>query len=110
MPAGTQGDGIRIEMTANGAFTACLDRLRPKYDVILLDSSPILPVADARILSRQVDGTIMVVREDKSRRADVVDALACIGSSGGKLLGTVFIGSRGRENYQREYYYSRAES
>ncbi|MGB2819589.1 MAG: polysaccharide biosynthesis tyrosine autokinase [Phycisphaerae bacterium] len=104
MPAGIPGDGGAIEATANGAFVACLDRLRPSYDVILLDACPILPVADARILSRQVDGTVLVVRQDRCRRNDVIDALAYLGSSGGKLLGTVFIGSAGRGNYQSSYH------
>jgi receptor protein-tyrosine kinase len=110
MPAGTLGDGTAIEATANGAFAACLDRLRPRFDVIVLDSSPILRVADARILSRQTDGTILVVRQDSCRRSDVVDALAFLGASGGKLLGTVFIGSGGREKYRSDGYYHKVQS
>ena len=77
--------------------------------MILLDSSPILPVADARILSSQVDGTIMVVRQASSRREDVVDALAYLSSAGGRLLGTIFIGSLPRESYRYDYYAEREE-
>ena len=106
MPSGQSQDIAEIELIANGAFAAFMDRLSKEYDIILLDSSPILPVADARILSRQVDGTILVVREEKSRRADVVEALACLGSAGGKLLGTIFIGTdRGERSSYDSYYY-----
>ena len=108
MPAGTQGDdGALFEETANGAFKTCIGELRKRYNIILLDSPPILPVADAAILSSQVDGTIMVERELVSRRSNVIDALARLGSAGGRLLGTVFVGSDDHEDYGYDYYYNR---
>jgi len=101
-------DGSAFEGTANGAFKACLDQLRRHFDFIILDSSPILPVADATILSSQVDGTIMVERELVSKRANVVDALERLDSAGGELMGTVFVGSRehGKYGYGYGYGYS----
>jgi receptor protein-tyrosine kinase len=70
---------------------------------MLLDSSPILPVADATILSGQVDGTIMVERELVSQRSNVIDALARLDSAGGRLMGTVFVGSGGSGKYGYGY-------
>jgi len=100
VPAGKKGDdGEVLEEIANGAFHACISELRKHYDMILLDSAPILPLADAAILSSQVDGAIMVERELISRRAEVITALARLGSAGGRLLGTVFIGSDSHEKY-----------
>ena len=109
VPAGKRGDeGAVFEETANGAFKTCIGELRKQYNIILLDSSPILMLADATILSSQVDGTIMVERELVSRRANVIEALARLGSAGGRLLGTVFIGSGSHEKYGYGYYhYSR---
>ncbi|MCH7559720.1 MAG: CpsD/CapB family tyrosine-protein kinase, partial [Planctomycetes bacterium] len=108
VPAGKQGDdGAVFEEIANGAFKTCIGELRKQYNIILLDSSPILTLADATILSSQVDGTIMVERELVSRRANVIDALARLGSAGGRLLGTVFIGSGSHEKYGYGYHYSR---
>ncbi len=108
MPAGKQGDdGAVFEEIANGAFETCISQLRKQYKIILLDSSPILSVADATILSSQVDGAIMVERELVSRRVDVISALARLGSAGGRLLGTVFIGSSSHEKYGYGYHYSR---
>ena len=100
MPAGRpNGDGSVFEGTANGAFKACIGQLRRYFDIILLDSSPILAVADATILSNQVDGTIMVERELVSQRPNVIDALDRLDSAGGRLMGTVFVGSGGCEDY-----------
>ena len=108
MPVGKRGnDGMLFEETANGAFNACIGQLRHQYNIILLDSSPILPVADATILSSQVDGTIMVERELVSRRENVINALARLDAAGGRLLGTVFVGSGGQEGYGYNYHYGR---
>ena len=108
MPAGKRDDeGAVFEETANGAFKTCIGQLRKQYNIILLDSPPILSLADAIILSSQVDGTIMVERELVSRRADIISALARLGSAGGRLLGTVFIGSSSHEKYGYSYHYNR---
>ncbi|MHC4717103.1 MAG: polysaccharide biosynthesis tyrosine autokinase, partial [Planctomycetota bacterium] len=110
MPTGQRQGSAELELMANGVFSGFVGRLSKDYDIILLDSSPILPVADARIVSRHVDGTIMVVREETSRRGDVIDALACLGSAGGKLLGTIFIGTLRGDRYGYDYYYSEADA
>jgi capsular exopolysaccharide synthesis family protein len=106
MPAGKRGDdSVVFEEVANGAFKVCMDRLSKQYDIMLLDSPPILPVADATILASQVDGTIIVEREHLSQRANVASAIARLDSIGGSLLGMVFVGSGGLENYRYSYGY-----
>lgn len=108
IPVGKPRNDLSVfEGTANGAFKACMSQLRKKYDIILLDSSPILPVADATILSGQVDGTIMVERELISQRENVINALARLSSAGGRLLGTVFVGSSSQEGYKYSYHYGK---
>jgi tyrosine-protein kinase Etk/Wzc len=109
MPAGERSDNDSVfEETANGAFKACMAQLREQYDIILLDSSPILPVADATILSGQVDGTVMVERQRVSRHGSQIEALTRLVSSGGHLLGTVFVGSEDRKGYGYKYAYGSA--
>jgi capsular exopolysaccharide synthesis family protein len=106
LPAGILDDAFRHELTTNGAFTARMAEWSRDYDIVLLDSPPILPVADARILAGRTDGAIIVVREEGCRREDLTDAMACLGASGGKLLGTIFIGSWGRKHYRQSSYYN----
>jgi capsular exopolysaccharide synthesis family protein len=108
MPTGKQSGGdVAFEEIANGAFRSCIGRLfeRYGYDIILLDTPPILPVADAIILAGQVDGTVMVEREHVSQRAEVANALIRLGSAGGRLLGTVFVGSVSQGHYGYGYSY-----
>jgi len=109
MPAGEKSDNDSVfEETANGAFKACMAQLREQYDIILLDCSPILPVADATILSSQVDGTVMVERQLVSRQGSQIEALTRLISSGGHLLGTVFVRSEDRKDYSYKYAYGSA--
>jgi capsular exopolysaccharide synthesis family protein len=100
------GDVARtdLETLADGRFAGLLEKWSQRFDVVLLDSPPVLPVADARILARQVDGTILIIREGTSRRPDVLEALACLRTAGAEVIGTVFIGSTGRESYESGYY------
>jgi len=112
MPAGKRTENeVVFDQTANGAFRACIDRLQKQYDIILVDSPPVLPVADAAILSSKVDGVIMVERELISRREEVVRAIARLSSAGGRFLGTVFMGPADRkEHYGVGYDYARANN
>jgi len=108
MPAGNRnGNDTTYDEIANGAFKSCIGRVRKhcQYDVILLDASPILPVADATILAGQVDGTILVEREQVSHRTHVLSAMARLHSAGGTMLGTVFVGSLERHGYGYGYKY-----
>jgi capsular exopolysaccharide synthesis family protein len=103
-PAGA----AEAEVLATAAPAICLDQWRKWYDVILLDSSPILPVADARMLARHADGTILVVREDHCHRKDVFDAMAYLRAAGGTLLGTVFNGAARTVPYHGAYHHAYA--
>jgi len=71
-----------------------MERWRRRYDLVMLDSPPVLDVADGRILSRHADGTILVVREDVTQHYEVTDALRSIQAAGGRPWGTIFIGAR----------------
>lgn len=96
------------EILATKAPETCLTHWRNLYDIVLLDSSPVLPVADARMLARHTDGTVFVVREDHCHRRDVVDAMAYLRAAGGTLLGTVFNAATHTVNYHGAYHYAQA--
>ena len=55
---------------------------------ILLDSPPLLSAAETAILAKLVDGVVLVVRESRSRREDVIQLVNTIGPE--KIIGVVF--------------------
>jgi capsular exopolysaccharide synthesis family protein len=66
------------ELLASARMTQLLTTVRARYDLILLDTPPVIAVPDPLVLSRHVDATILVVRWEKTQRAVVQDAVRAI--------------------------------
>ncbi len=105
LPAGPHREDFSPELLANGVFSACLRRWKQRYDYVILDSPPVLPVADARILASQADGVVMIMRSAHCRRTDALRACSDLSLAGARLLGTVLVGVTGRERYGDRYGY-----
>lgn len=101
--AGEVPEDFDPELLANGVFAGCVERWKEHYDYILLDSPPVLPVADAQVLASLADGTLMVMRASHDRREEASDAYAQLNSAGGRLLGTVLIGGQAGQEGGGEY-------
>jgi len=90
------------EMLGSKAMTSLLEALKLRYDIIILDSAPLQAVTDAQILSTKADGTILVVRAERTKKDSVVQGKALLDKVGAKILGIVL---NGVENSRRKYYY-----
>jgi len=96
------------EMLNSRAFSKLLDGLSLRYDYILLDAPPIMPVADARILGAISDVALLVLRADKSSRKPSQEAVEALLKVGSQILGVVVNDvpiSKGRYGYYRYGYY-----
>lgn len=91
------------EMLGSKAMSSLLDELSDIYDVIILDSPPVLAVTDAQILSTKVDGTVLVVRAEKTKKDTVLAAKGVLDKVNANILGTVLNG--GDKNKDNYYYY-----
>jgi succinoglycan biosynthesis transport protein ExoP len=72
-----------------GAFRDALEAWRQTYDFIVVDSPPVLPVSDARVLAPIVDYCVMVVRWGRTRWTSIAQALRSVEESGGTAAGIV---------------------
>ncbi len=81
------------------------DGTRRRYDVILLDAPPLLPVTDAAILATAADGAILVARSGKTRKEQVEHSADALRQVNARLLGTVlnFAPQRKRRGYGDGY-------
>ncbi len=93
------------ELLGNGRLKLLLDRLAPAFDWIIIDSPPIIPVSDARLIAELCDGVLMVVRAgatpiDLARMAfnDFRDK---------RFLGVVLNRAAKGSRYGYDYYYER---
>jgi polysaccharide biosynthesis transport protein len=66
-----------------------LGKIAAHYDLIILDSAPVLAVSDARVLCQLVDRTVYLIRWGKTRRKAAANGLAQITEAGGEIAGVV---------------------
>ena len=79
-------DRNALAALANGAADVIFKELRQEYDFVVVDSSPVLPVADARFISQHVDAVILSVFRDVSQGPKVKEACEILEAFG---VGTV---------------------
>ncbi len=93
MPAG-RVDAHVIQALAWDRMAALFEVLKKNYDVILIDSSPVLPLGHALLLGRHVEAAILAVRGRASRAVAVCTACDQLAAQGIPVLGAVFLGER----------------
>jgi succinoglycan biosynthesis transport protein ExoP len=87
LPAGSSSRSVQKLFRAE-RFTQIIAEARERYDYVLLDTPPLVPVYDAAVLARQVDGVILVVAAGKTPRKLLGAALDLLDAS--KVVGLVF--------------------
>lgn len=89
-----------------------LQEIRDFFDIVILDSPPIIAVIDAEILSKQADGTILVVSSEKTENRLMSDAVGLIKQNNVPFLGTVLNNFEYKSGYgyYYKYYYNYANS
>ncbi len=92
LPIGDVRGAFNPDVLANGVFASCMARWKRTYNFVVLDSPPVLAVADARILADHADGALLVIRASQNRRMEASAAFNQLSSTRGGVLGVVLIG------------------
>lgn len=77
------------ELLGSRAMERLLAELTERYDVVLLDTPPLLPVTDAAVLSNLTGGSILVVGADRVHRPQLREAIGSLTTAGAHLHGVV---------------------
>jgi protein-tyrosine kinase len=88
------------ELLGSTAMRRMLDQLRSRFDRVILDTPPVLPLADVAVLAPIVDGTLLVVRAGVTPKPAIENALRAFDSS--RLLGIVLNESGLEQDYRYE--------
>ena len=91
LPRGESVDNP-AEFLATGEFATLLESLRDKYDQILIDCPPILPVVDALTTAALADGVLMVIRVETTTQLQAQTACSSLRQAGAELEGVVING------------------
>ena len=102
------------ELLGSKAMSTVLAELTARFDIVLLDSPPLLPVTDAAILGRMTGGALLVVGTDRLHRAQLRASMEALTTAGvtvsGIVLNKVSRGSFGGYGYGYGYGYGADEN
>jgi capsular exopolysaccharide synthesis family protein len=77
------------ELLGSKNMEVLIEELKERYDYVLIDTPPVNVVTDAVVLSRLIDGLILVTRENISRRDELLYAVNSLQFVNARLIGTV---------------------
>jgi capsular exopolysaccharide synthesis family protein len=102
LPAGSPPENP-LELIQSARLSELMDHLTGRFDWILIDSPPVLPMADARVWTRSADGVLLVVREGKTEKRQLQRGLRALEQT--KLVGVVLNSCANRDynNYYQRY-------
>jgi len=102
------------ELLEEGAFEELMNHLKEQYDYIIIDTPPIMSVADATIISKWCDGIVMIIEQGRVSYRIAQKAKKQFVQTGCKILGTVlnkvdtkkdrYYGKYGYYRYHGYYY------
>jgi len=96
------------ELLLSPAFAELVSDIQGRYDHVIFDSAPILPVGDTLAVARFAATVFMVVRAEQSTVGEVRDAARKLQSAGVAVKGLIFNGIKRRRigyGYAYKYYY-----
>lgn len=92
------------ELLGSPAMIQTLRELESRFDIVIIDSPPLLPVTDAAVLSTIAGGTVVVVGAGMVNRDHLAKSLQSLNAVNGRVLGLVLnlLPTKGADSY---YYY-----
>lgn len=99
------------ELLGSNRMSKLIEELGEMFDVVVLDSPPVLGLADAPLMSALVDGVVLVIQSDRNRRGSLKASLRRLRSIRTNILGGVLtkfdptdMGNKYSEYYGYNYY------
>ena len=85
------GPGVEnpVELLESSSMKRLLATLKAQFDLVIVDTPPVLPVADPGVIATQADGVLLVVRAGKTQRKTVAQAQALLAQMKTTVLGCV---------------------
>ncbi|MFC4100422.1 CpsD/CapB family tyrosine-protein kinase [Paenibacillus xanthanilyticus] len=92
------------EMVASGRMSALIEELRGQFDIILIDTPPMLAVTDAQIIATKCDGVVIVLDSGRVKKDMALKVQDQLNQVNAKILGVVLNNVK-KKNGSGYYYY-----
>jgi capsular exopolysaccharide synthesis family protein len=98
--------GNPISLFESPNFQKFLEEVKKRYDFVVIDTAPINLVVDTKIIASKVDGTIIVVNENQTRKSDLHELSERLLIADAKIFGFVYKNksTKGRSYDYTNYY------
>lgn len=93
------------ELLAMERMAEQLAQFNEQYDLVLVDTPPVLAVADASIVAGHAGATVLVLREHAQTELEVKETLKRLDRAGAQVAGAIFNGMSVRRSDRRSYEY-----
>jgi capsular exopolysaccharide synthesis family protein len=87
LPAGA------AEFLSSPKLEEVIGDLRDRFDILIIDAPPVLPVTDAVVMSRYLDGVLVVVAQNRTHRRSLARVHALLTQVGSQVLGSMINGA-----------------
>jgi len=84
--------GTLLKDSENGRLRAMFEEARATYEIVIVDTSPLLPVTDGRLIGQYTDGAVLSVIKDVSRLPNLAEAYHIMGDYNIPVFGCVVTG------------------
>jgi capsular exopolysaccharide synthesis family protein len=102
LPAGS-ASGNPLELLQTGRLSALMSQLTALFDWLIIDSPPVLPLADTSVWSRLADGILLVARQGITEKRQLQRGLEALDHQ--KLIGALLNSSHSSATSDHYYYY-----
>ncbi|MBN3725372.1 polysaccharide biosynthesis tyrosine autokinase [Burkholderia sp. Ac-20379] len=96
------------ELLMMPGFTSLLDEFKRRFDLVIIDTPPLLAVSDAAIVAHSGGKTVMVLRSGSHTEAEIEDTLTKLDRAGAWTVGAIFNAVPLRRSERRSYGYTSA--
>ena len=107
LPVGSHSDAD-IDLLHSPRLPEILKSAKAAYDYVLIDTPPVLPVADARIIAQHADGVVLICRAAVTRSDQLRTAAQRLRSDGTRVIGTILNDFGGAGRYYQGSHYKRS--
>jgi capsular exopolysaccharide synthesis family protein len=95
-----------LELLQSGKLSAMMEPLTTWFDWIIIDSPPVMPLADTSVWMRLADGILLVVRQGITEKRQLQRGLDALEPK--KMIGALLNGSK--REHRSDYYYTKVPS
>lgn len=96
------------ELLASKSMVQVMNALSIQYEMIIIDSPPLLAVTDAQLLCSHVDGVILITDVENNNRDHLLEAKDLLEKAGANIIGVVLNNREEKRSSSEPYYYTEA--